>query len=89
MLLILYLKLERTVSKIQFLVLRLHGIPFLGRKQKEYFAFIDHYYDSRNDEVHQDTYRQVGARLLSSRYSEFFHLGTSLLVVEVLYLEGP
>ncbi|XP_065743210.1 TBC1 domain family member 22A isoform X3 [Phocoena phocoena] len=31
----------------------------LQRKQKEYFAFIDHYYDSRTDEVHQDTYRQI------------------------------
>ncbi|GAB1299707.1 TBC1 domain family member 22A [Apodemus speciosus] len=26
----------------------------LQRKQKEYFAFIEHYYNSRNDEVHQD-----------------------------------
>ncbi|XP_036063502.1 TBC1 domain family member 22A [Onychomys torridus] len=32
----------------------------LQRKQKEYFAFIEHYYNSRNDEVHQDTYRQLG-----------------------------
>ncbi|XP_064439850.1 TBC1 domain family member 22A-like [Mirounga angustirostris] len=31
----------------------------LQRKQKEYFAFIEHYYDSRNDGVHQDTYRQI------------------------------
>ncbi|XP_064139411.1 TBC1 domain family member 22A isoform X4 [Loxodonta africana] len=31
----------------------------LQRKQKEYFAFIEHYYDSRNDEVHHDTYRQI------------------------------
>ncbi|XP_057598515.1 TBC1 domain family member 22A isoform X3 [Hippopotamus amphibius kiboko] len=31
----------------------------LQRKQKEYFAFIDHYYDSRNDAAHQDTYRQI------------------------------
>ncbi|XP_036762506.2 TBC1 domain family member 22A isoform X1 [Manis pentadactyla] len=31
----------------------------LQRKQKEYFAFIEHYYDSRNDDVHQDTYRQI------------------------------
>ncbi|XP_006888182.1 PREDICTED: TBC1 domain family member 22A [Elephantulus edwardii] len=31
----------------------------LQRKQKEYFAFVEHYYDSRNDEVHQDTYRQI------------------------------
>nr|XP_045009182.1 TBC1 domain family member 22A isoform X2 [Jaculus jaculus]XP_045009183.1 TBC1 domain family member 22A isoform X2 [Jaculus jaculus] len=31
----------------------------LLRKQKEYFAFIEHYYDSRNDEAHQDTYRQI------------------------------
>ncbi|XP_077025315.1 TBC1 domain family member 22A [Tamandua tetradactyla] len=31
----------------------------LQRKQKEYFAFIEHYYDSRNDAVHQDTYRQI------------------------------
>ena len=33
----------------------------LQRKQKEYFAFVEHYYDSRNDDAHQDTYRQVGA----------------------------
>ncbi|XP_074083363.1 TBC1 domain family member 22A isoform X2 [Macrotis lagotis] len=31
----------------------------LRRKQKEYFGFIDQYYDSRNDEAHQDTYRQI------------------------------
>lgn len=31
----------------------------LQRKQKEYFAFIEHYYDFRKDEVHQDTYRQI------------------------------
>ncbi|XP_064446547.1 TBC1 domain family member 22A isoform X4 [Mirounga angustirostris] len=31
----------------------------LQRKQKEYFAFIEHYYHSRNDDVHQDTYRQI------------------------------
>ncbi|XP_058529241.1 TBC1 domain family member 22A isoform X2 [Ochotona princeps] len=31
----------------------------LQRKQQEYFAFIEHYYDSRNDEAHQDTYRQI------------------------------
>lgn len=38
----------------------------LQRKREEYFAFVEHYYDSRNDEGHQDTYRQVG---LSSRPS--------------------
>lgn len=32
----------------------------LQRKQTEYFAFIERYYDSRNDEAHQDTFRQVG-----------------------------
>ncbi|KAM6215745.1 TBC1 domain family member 22A isoform 8-T8 [Rhynchocyon petersi] len=31
----------------------------LQRKQKEYFAFVEHYYDSRNDDAHQDTYRQI------------------------------
>lgn len=31
----------------------------LQRKRKEYFAFVEQYYDSRNDENHQDTYRQV------------------------------
>lgn len=31
----------------------------LQRKRKEYFAFVEQYYDSRNDESHQDTYRQV------------------------------
>uniref|UniRef100_A0A8B9PR19 Rab-GAP TBC domain-containing protein n=1 Tax=Apteryx owenii TaxID=8824 RepID=A0A8B9PR19_APTOW len=31
----------------------------LQRKRKEYFAFVEQYYDSRNDESHQDTYRQI------------------------------
>ncbi|KAM5336177.1 TBC1 domain family member 22A [Glossophaga mutica] len=31
----------------------------LQRKQGEYFAFVEHYYDSRNDAAHQDTYRQI------------------------------
>uniref|UniRef100_A0A8D0LBM0 TBC1 domain family member 22A n=1 Tax=Sphenodon punctatus TaxID=8508 RepID=A0A8D0LBM0_SPHPU len=31
----------------------------LQRKRKEYFVFIEQYYDSRNDESHQDTYRQI------------------------------
>ncbi|XP_036155049.1 TBC1 domain family member 22A isoform X2 [Myotis myotis] len=31
----------------------------LQRKREEYFAFVEHYYDSRNDEGHQDTYRQI------------------------------
>uniref|UniRef100_A0A3Q3VNG8 Rab-GAP TBC domain-containing protein n=1 Tax=Mola mola TaxID=94237 RepID=A0A3Q3VNG8_MOLML len=31
----------------------------LKRKRQEYFAFIQQYYDSRNDEHHQDTYRQI------------------------------
>lgn len=43
----------------------------LQRKQKEYFAFIEHYYNSRNDEVHQDTYRQVS--VLQGEGSSLFH----------------
>ncbi|XP_074553816.1 TBC1 domain family member 22A isoform X2 [Halichoeres trimaculatus] len=31
----------------------------LQRKREEYFGFIQQYYDSRNDENHQDTYRQI------------------------------
>uniref|UniRef100_A0A7N8XFF5 TBC1 domain family, member 22a n=1 Tax=Mastacembelus armatus TaxID=205130 RepID=A0A7N8XFF5_9TELE len=31
----------------------------LQRKRQEYFGFIQQYYDSRNDEHHQDTYRQI------------------------------
>ncbi|XP_030076703.1 TBC1 domain family member 22B [Microcaecilia unicolor] len=31
----------------------------LQRKREEYFGFIEQYYDSRNDEHHQDTYRQI------------------------------
>lgn len=34
----------------------------LQRKREEYFGFIQQYYDSRNEEHHQDTYRQVQAR---------------------------
>ncbi|XP_036376419.1 TBC1 domain family member 22A isoform X2 [Megalops cyprinoides] len=31
----------------------------LHRKRQEYFGFIQQYYDSRNDQHHQDTYRQI------------------------------
>ncbi|XP_053572593.1 TBC1 domain family member 22A isoform X2 [Bombina bombina] len=31
----------------------------LKRKQKEYFAFIEQYYSSRNDDTNQATYRQI------------------------------
>ncbi|XP_063811083.1 TBC1 domain family member 22B isoform X2 [Pseudophryne corroboree] len=31
----------------------------LERKRAEYFGFIEQYYDSRNEEHHQDTYRQI------------------------------
>ncbi|XP_068132425.1 TBC1 domain family member 22A-like isoform X1 [Hyperolius riggenbachi] len=31
----------------------------LKRKQKEYFAFIEQYYHSRNEETNQSTYRQI------------------------------
>ncbi|XP_054844922.1 TBC1 domain family member 22A [Eublepharis macularius] len=31
----------------------------LQRKRKEYFAFVEQYYNSRNEETHQDTYRQI------------------------------
>ncbi|XP_041083877.1 TBC1 domain family member 22B-like isoform X2 [Polyodon spathula] len=31
----------------------------LKRKRDEYFGFIEQYYDSRNEEHHQDTYRQI------------------------------
>ncbi|XP_061429976.1 TBC1 domain family member 22B [Lethenteron reissneri] len=33
--------------------------PTLQRKRLEYFSFIEQYYDSRNEEHHQDTFRQV------------------------------
>uniref|UniRef100_A0A8C5PDG0 TBC1 domain family member 22A n=2 Tax=Leptobrachium leishanense TaxID=445787 RepID=A0A8C5PDG0_9ANUR len=31
----------------------------LTRKQKEYFAFVEQYYSTRNDEANQSTYRQI------------------------------
>lgn len=31
----------------------------LQRKREEYFGFIEQYYDSRTDEPHRDTYRQI------------------------------
>ncbi|XP_066559505.1 TBC1 domain family member 22B isoform X2 [Amia ocellicauda] len=31
----------------------------LRRKREEYFGFIEQYYDSRNDDNHRDTYRQI------------------------------
>ncbi|XP_037837139.1 TBC1 domain family member 22A isoform X4 [Kryptolebias marmoratus] len=36
----------------------------LQRKRQEYFGFIQQYYDSRNEEHHQDTYRQIFERIL-------------------------
>ncbi|KAK1167056.1 TBC1 domain family member 22A isoform X4 [Acipenser oxyrinchus oxyrinchus] len=36
----------------------------LQRKRQEYFGFIEQYYESRNDEHHQDTYRQIFERIL-------------------------
>ena len=36
----------------------------MQRKREEYFGFIEQYYDSRNEEHHQDTYRQVRHHLL-------------------------
>ncbi|XP_074188989.1 TBC1 domain family member 22B-like [Rhinolophus sinicus] len=35
----------------------------LQRKREEYFGFIEQYYDSRNEEHHQDTYRQLSDSL--------------------------
>lgn len=31
----------------------------LERKRKEYFSFIDQYYDTRHQEMHEETFRQV------------------------------
>ncbi|KAL5015050.1 hypothetical protein ScPMuIL_009320 [Solemya velum] len=33
--------------------------PTLERKRQEYFSFIDQYYDTRLQEMHQDTFRQI------------------------------
>ncbi|KAM3833377.1 TBC1 domain family member 22A isoform 1-T1 [Vipera latastei] len=53
----------------------------LQRKRKEYFAFVEQYYDSRNEETHQDTYRQIHidiprmnpeALILQSKVTEIF-----------------
>uniref|UniRef100_K7G837 TBC1 domain family member 22B n=1 Tax=Pelodiscus sinensis TaxID=13735 RepID=K7G837_PELSI len=38
----------------------------LQRKREEYFGFIEQYYDSRNEEHHQDTYRQIHLHILGS-----------------------
>ncbi|XP_043944313.1 TBC1 domain family member 22A isoform X4 [Protopterus annectens] len=36
----------------------------LQRKRQEYFGFIEQYYNSRNDEDHKETYRQIFERIL-------------------------
>lgn len=33
--------------------------PTLERKRQEYFSFIDQYYDTRHQEMHQETFRQI------------------------------
>lgn len=33
--------------------------PTLQRKRHEYFSFIEQYYDTRHQDMHQDTFRQV------------------------------
>ncbi|KAG8187702.1 hypothetical protein JTE90_000168 [Oedothorax gibbosus] len=32
---------------------------FLQRKKEEYLTFVSRYYDNKNDDVHQETYRQI------------------------------
>ena len=36
--------------------------PTLQRKRHEYFSFIEQYYDTRHQEMHQDTFRQVSGK---------------------------
>ncbi|KAF0305156.1 TBC1 domain family member 22B [Amphibalanus amphitrite] len=33
--------------------------PTLCRKRDEYWSFVQQYYDTRHDDIHQDTYRQI------------------------------
>ena len=33
--------------------------PTLCRKRDEYWSFVQQYYDTRHEDIHQDTYRQV------------------------------
>ena len=39
--------------------------PTLERKRQEYFSFIEQYYDTRHQEMHQETFRQVKLSLVS------------------------
>ncbi|XP_032958725.1 TBC1 domain family member 22B-like isoform X3 [Rhinolophus ferrumequinum] len=51
--------------------------PTLQRKREEYFGFIEQYYDSRNEEHHQDTYRQIFERILFIWASDTLPVGMS------------
>lgn len=52
----------------------------LQRKREEYFGFIQQYYDSRNEEHHQDTYRQVRALCLLPAFLPWYIPFLSLAV---------
>ena len=51
----------------------------LQRKREEYFGFIQQYYDSRNEEHHQDTYRQVRAVCVLPGFLPWYSPLSSLL----------
>lgn len=53
----------------------------LQRKREEYFGFIQQYYDSRNEEHHQDTYRQVRALCLLPGFLPGLSLFSLLLLL--------
>ncbi|XP_061187749.1 TBC1 domain family member 22B-like isoform X2 [Saccostrea echinata] len=55
--------------------------PTLQRKRHEYFGFIEQYYDTRHQEIHQDTFRQILKDI--PRMTSLAHLFQQKVVQEI------
>lgn len=55
--------------------------PTLQRKRHEYFSFIEQYYDTRHQEMHQDTFRQILKDI--PRMTSLAHLFQQQVVQEI------
>ncbi|KAK3101795.1 hypothetical protein FSP39_006422 [Pinctada imbricata] len=55
--------------------------PTLQRKRNEYFGFIEQYYDTRHQELHQDTFRQILKDI--PRMTSLAHLFQQKVVQEI------
>ena len=60
--------------------------PMLERKRQEYHNFVEQYYSTRHQDIHRDTYRQVGRPLCidlskAVRYKTLTYLYLIIIII--------